>query len=72
MQDHSILTLYFENIEQKEKWYDHFQRLLYHIHSEMSDLMTIGDDDNSNSNSQILSTNGEDESGKSFYYYIIN
>jgi hypothetical protein len=66
MQDHSILTLYFENIEQKEKWYDHFQRLLYHIHSEMSDLMTIGDDDNSNSNSQILSTNGEDESGTSY------
>lgn len=62
LQDHSILTIYLENNEQKDKWYDDFQRVLYHIHSEMSDLMTIGDDD-SYSNSQILSANEDDRDG---------
>ncbi|KAG4090417.1 hypothetical protein H8356DRAFT_1713385 [Neocallimastix lanati (nom. inval.)] len=61
MQDHSILTLYLENNEQKDKWYDDFQRVLYHIHSDMSDLMTIGDDETSFPNSQTVSMNGDDE-----------
>jgi len=61
MQDHSILTIYLENNEQKDKWYDDFQRVLYHIHSDMSDLMTIGDDETSFPNSQTVSMNGDDE-----------
>ncbi|ORX86077.1 hypothetical protein BCR32DRAFT_325173 [Anaeromyces robustus] len=61
LQDHSILTLYLENNEQKDKWIDDFQRVLYHIHSEMSDLMTIGDDESTFSNSQIISINGEED-----------
>jgi len=61
LQDHSILTLYFENNEQKDKWIDDFQRVLYQIHSEMSDLLTVGDDESNFSNSQIVSMNGEEE-----------
>jgi len=61
LQDHSILTLYLENNEQKDKWIDDFQRVLYHIHSEMSDLMTVGDDESTFSNSQVVSINGEDD-----------
>jgi len=61
LQDHSILTLYLENNEQKDKWIDDFQRVLYHIHSEMSDLMTVGDDESTFSNSQIVSINGEED-----------
>jgi len=67
LQDHSILSLYLENAEQKEKWYDDFQRVLYHIHSEMSDLMTIGDDD-SFSNSQILSIGEDDKEGSRLFH----
>ncbi|ORX48912.1 hypothetical protein BCR36DRAFT_328647 [Piromyces finnis] len=59
LQDHSILTIYLENNEQKDKWIDDFQRVLYHIHSEISDLMTIGDDESTNN--QIMSVNGEEE-----------
>jgi len=61
LQDHSILTLYLENNEQKDKWIDDFQRVLYHIHSEMSDLLTVGDDESNFSNSQVVSVNGEED-----------
>jgi len=61
LQDHSILTLYLENNEQKDKWIDDFQRVLYHIHSEMSDLLTVGDDESTFSNSQVVSVNGEED-----------
>jgi len=61
LQDHSILSIYVENNEQKDKWMDDFQRVLYQIHSEISDLMTIGDDESTFSNSQIVSVNGEEE-----------